>query len=722
MHGYEVLRKLADGSAAEVFLARNESSRDRVVLEVIRPELTTDSEVYGRFLDRAKERQQLSHPNLLRRAWTGCAKNGRLFVVTEPIAGEHLGSWLSAHGPLSPEEMVKLLLPVCDALEYLHARGLVHGNLRPSNVFLAGPSGNFSPKLLDTGLSLFRSSRAINLPKSMVLVEPEYLAPERVRGQRGNALSDVYGLGVLLYQSLTGRPPFQNDDPAETRRLHLETEPPPLPPSCSRLEPVILRCLHKVPAQRYPSAAAVRQALARCLPSALPLSLPAPPAATAAAAAEVRPPLEVVQPPTELGGHVAPPNWETVAGPGRVTIVSPADEQEAQTLVVGTPVGEVLGNYELLDLLGQGGMGRVFLAQHTKLGRKVAIKILRRELASDATQLQRFFQEAQAVNRVSHENIVEIYDFVEEKGGPVYCVMEPLTGQSLKDLAKKGPIPIRRLVHICRQVADALHAAHRVGVVHRDVKPDNIFLIEKNGKPDFVKVLDFGVAKLTAVAESVNSTRSGMVVGTPAYMAPEQALGDNIDHRADIYALATVLYTGLAGRHPFDATALGPLVAKLVTQPAPPLPGKSASGEVIPAGLRAVIERCLAKRPNDRLRTMAELSAALAPFDGEAFTTPAPRQPEQPPVLPRSRRRTPARGLAPRRVRRTLLRKRWMIAACLGLVLASAGAWFGIGWKRARDAAKPPDDGVSTVRTAEDVNAPPRARNNGRGASRSTDR
>ncbi len=188
MRGYEFLRKLADGSAAEVFLAREERSQSRVVIEVIRPELTSDAEIYGRFLDEAKERKTLTHPNLLRRVTSGCASDGRVFVVTEPIAGEHLGSVLVTNGPLPPGDAVRMLLPICDALDYLHGRGMVHGNLRPSNVFLCGTGSELVPKLLDTGLSLFRSKRSVRSPGSITLVEPEYLSPERARRAGQHAL------------------------------------------------------------------------------------------------------------------------------------------------------------------------------------------------------------------------------------------------------------------------------------------------------------------------------------------------------------------------------------------------------------------------------------------------------------------------------------------------------------------------------------------------------
>ncbi|MFZ5470072.1 MAG: protein kinase domain-containing protein [Myxococcota bacterium] len=660
MNGFEVLRKLADGSAAEVFLARDESSQNRVVLEVIRPELCTDMEVYGRFLDEAKERQTLAHPNLLRRQSTGCGKDGRLYAVTEPLDGEHLGSWLVANGPLSPSEMVRLTLPLCDALEYLHRKGLIHGHLRPSNVFLFGTRTHLVPKLHDTGLTLFRSTRSVMSPASIVLVEPEYLSPERIRGQRASALSDIYGMGVLMYEALTGRPPFTSADPAQTRRKHLEEEPSSLPASAERLSSIILRCLAKNPVRRFPSAAALRQAL------------------THHAGDSASPPVPLVRVKSRTATTAI--DEPTLA----VDVQPPPPPTEA--LVVGEPVGDIIGNYELLDVLGQGGMGRVFLARHVRLGRKVALKILKPELAGDPTQVARFFQEGQAVGRINHPHIVEFYDFVEEprsQGGRIYYVMEALVGKTLRDVVRQGPVRLPRAVRIVRQVAQALTAAHQVGVVHRDVKPDNIFLTEREGE-DFVKVLDFGVAKLRSSETFSGATQSGMVVGTPSYMAPEQALGEAVDPRADVYSLMSVLYSLLRGKPPFEASSLGALMAKLVTQPALPLPERSAAGDVIPLDLRALVACCLSKKPRQRVQTMAELAQLLAPFEA---APPAPLTREPP------RRRRPARRLF------------WIVWAMALAALAAAWATFQYFAERVR--SPPAAESHRVLNVPVEVDGPP---------------
>jgi hypothetical protein len=275
-------------------------------------------------------------------------------------------------------------------------------------------------------------------------------------------------------------------------------------------------------------------------------------------------------------------------------------------------VGSTLGNYQLERLLGEGSMGRVFQARHVRLGRQVALKVLKPEHARDSGFVQRFFQEARTVNQINHEHIVEIFDFVDEgEGGHVYCVMELLRGQSLTSLLQEEKLTLARIQRIIVQVCAALGAAHQVGVVHRDIKPDNLFIIHRAGQPDFVKVLDFGVAKLLTSEGNTTGTMDGTIIGTPAYMAPEQAAGLQVDPRSDVYAVGNILYELLSGKPPFQAPAFGQLVVQIITQPPPPLPPLLPSGEPLPRQLSELVMRCLAKEPEGRPQSLAEVTTAL---------------------------------------------------------------------------------------------------------------
>ena len=279
-------------------------------------------------------------------------------------------------------------------------------------------------------------------------------------------------------------------------------------------------------------------------------------------------------------------------------------------------IGTLLGNYRILELIGEGGMGRVYIAEHIKLGRRVAMKMLRPELASNAVTVARFFAEARAVNQISHENIVEITDFLEQPGGDNCIIMELLRGADLGRLIeRKGVLSLPRALDIAGQIANALATVHAAGIVHRDLKPDNIFLIERGGNPDFVKLVDFGVAKLTDPTGrrglAMHTTAAGQIIGTPEYMSPEQAGGQEVDHRTDIYALGVIFYEMVTGRLPFQAKNFGELLMKHMTASIE-LPEREPG---LPPGVQSardqLILALLAKDANDRPRSMRDVEQQI---------------------------------------------------------------------------------------------------------------
>src|SRR5687767_5382254 len=217
--------------------------------------------------------------------------------------------------------------------------------------------------------------------------------------------------------------------------------------------------------------------------------------------------------------------------------------------------GSILGSYVLRRLIGQGAIGRVYQAEHRTLGRQVALKVLRSEFAEKSVVVKRFFGEARAVNQIAHENIVEITDFVQHDDGTCYYIMELLEGETLQSrFERTGAIPQSELIRIALQITSALQAVHDQLIVHRDLKPDNVFLTTKGHNDSFVKVLDFGVAKLAR--GQTTTTVAGMLVGTPDYMSPEQAVGGEVDHRADIYSLGALLYEMSTGRKVFSGSTI----------------------------------------------------------------------------------------------------------------------------------------------------------------------
>ncbi|WP_428265120.1 protein kinase domain-containing protein [Haliangium sp.] len=285
-------------------------------------------------------------------------------------------------------------------------------------------------------------------------------------------------------------------------------------------------------------------------------------------------------------------------------------------------VGQFLGPYRIDSRLGEGGMGEVYRALHVELHRPVAIKTLRPEVAAQPDLVARFFAEAKAANLIRHENIIECTDLVANPGGTSYIVMELLEGRTLSDAIRdSGRIAPERAVFITAQVADALEAAHRKNIIHRDLKPDNVFLIRRLGTDDYVKVLDFGVARLQPDISQVKATQTGAVIGTPAYMSPEQCEGRRVTPAADIYALGIILFQMLTGQLPFDGPTLPMmLVAHLTTEP----PRVHSLAPDVPAALSAVVAQCLAKQPQDRPPSMAAMRTTLLEAVGMTGLLPAP--------------------------------------------------------------------------------------------------
>ena len=291
-------------------------------------------------------------------------------------------------------------------------------------------------------------------------------------------------------------------------------------------------------------------------------------------------------------------------------------------------IGQTLGQFRITGLLGEGGMGQVYRAEHVLIGRKAAIKVLAPEVASDKDVVSRFFNEARAVNDIRHPNIVEVTDFG-HFGTQPYIVMELLEGETLEErLVRAGALDPVAAAQIVAQIASAVGAAHEHGMVHRDLKPANIFLCQHPDYPDFVKVLDFGIAKLTATRDQVSGHRTacGAIIGTPAYMSPEQCLGDaNLDHRSDIYALGVVTYQMMTGQRPFEAEAAGRLIM-LHVQAKPPAP--CAINPALPPAVGAVILRALEKQREHRFARLREFRDALS---AAAARVPAARDAPHPP-------------------------------------------------------------------------------------------
>jgi serine/threonine-protein kinase len=279
---------------------------------------------------------------------------------------------------------------------------------------------------------------------------------------------------------------------------------------------------------------------------------------------------------------------------------------------IGTTLG---GKYRILRLLGEGGMGEVYQAEHVKLKRRVAVKVMRPGLSANPEAMERFVREAQAASAIGHPNIVDIQDIGEEPDGSCYLVMELLHGQPLDHLLAKsgGRLPVQRALGILLQILSALVATHKKNITHRDLKPENVFLATDARGREEVKLLDFGASKFSVKGEDrLRLTQTGAIIGTPMYLAPEQARGaKEVDHRVDIWGAGTVFYELVTGQPPYRADSYNELIGNILLNPIAPL--RSLAPEVS-RGLAAAIEKALKKDPEDRYQTAAKMIEALLPY------------------------------------------------------------------------------------------------------------
>src|SRR5690242_16672412 len=314
-------------------------------------------------------------------------------------------------------------------------------------------------------------------------------------------------------------------------------------------------------------------------------------------------------------------------------LVCPTDNTALIEDMSDPMLGRLLDNrYRLTRKIGEGGMGAIYQATHTEMGRTAAIKLLAPITSGRDEALARFKREAKMASRIDNPHAVTIYDFGEAENGLLFLAMEFIDGRPLSKLiAEHRMLPIDRVVHITNQVAEALSAAHALGIVHRDLKPDNVMITRKSGNSDYVKVLDFGIAKTVADDSSDHLTKTGFVLGTPVYMSPEQLLGERLDGRSDIYSLAIIVYEMLSGKLPFVGDNQQAVMMKRIT--GAPVPLRSIAPQISETVERVVMQG-LAREPDDRVADVLEFAEALdsAAHGGTGLLGKGPTRPisEQP--------------------------------------------------------------------------------------------
>jgi len=389
---------------------------------------------------------------------------------------------------------------------------------------------------------------------------------------------------------------------------------------------------------------------------------------------------------------------------------------DGQTLRSAGPASDLVGQvvadrYHVVKKLGEGGMGQVYLAEHVKMGRRSAIKVMNPSMVHDPDAVARFNREASNASRITHPNVCAIYDFGETPDGLIYLAMEFIEGEPLTDLIEReGALPVTRAAAIFLQTADALQAAHDLGIVHRDLKPDNIMLSRRKGGGDTVKVVDFGIAKAVGGDEAGQKvTKTGLVVGTPEFMSPEQLSGDTLDGRSDLYSLALVLYRMLTGKLPFEATSVQETMIKRLTDE-PTTLADARPDLSFPPGLQPVLDTALARTPTERYQSVAKFAADVAAVTGRPTASAVPHTRSMGDTEGKTQLLDTTAGGATQRIsaqQAAPAKKRSLIPAVAGVVviLAGGGAWVALnaGNKPSPPLAAPTNPADTTKHVAHDT-------------------
>ncbi|XXY45169.1 protein kinase [Sorangium sp. So ce269] len=619
---YEILSLLRESRIAVIYEGRQIASEQPVVLKILRLSRNDDpadvARRYGpRLLREMRRCARLRHPGIVQPIDAGQTDEGQLYAVFERVPGQSLAELLSAQGALEPEEARRLMRQVLDALACAHRQGVVHGDLRPAHVMVVPSEAQRTALVLGFGFSAVAPAARAGLEERAVsgreLVGSQaYLAPEQRRGFPPMARSDLYAWGLIFLECLTGRRSGRGGSPGGADLHGLSHEPARLPPALLEhpLGAILREATIEDVAARTATADGLLRELDACDAHELRREDLVTPDAPATGAARA---------PGERADSAAPPLEKAAALP-------PAEPAKH---AMPLEAGDVIKHYEIIRKLGQGGMGVVYLARDTRLGRLVAIKLL---LSYTGHSIERFLDEARATARCRHENIVVIHEVDEIHGCP-YLVLEYIKGRTLREWMTQrerpgalgstaastppGPPSPRQVIELMIPVVRALLSAHEAGIVHRDLKPENIRLDDAG----VIKVLDFGLAKQidagvvstfasapAALPGDAGQHRKSGVVGTPHYMAPEQLLGRDIDGRTDLWAVGIILYELLTGAHPlepFSRARLSDIVAFDV-----PMPSVSERRPDIGA-LGAITDRCLKKRKEERIGSARELLAEL---------------------------------------------------------------------------------------------------------------
>jgi serine/threonine protein kinase len=632
---YEILALVHSDDRGQVYRARDTRLGRIVAIKLLPVPISRKPGVLEEFEREARVISSLDHPNICRLYDVGC-REGCDYLVMEFLEGENLAVRLT-RGPLQVDEILRSASEICGALESAHNRGFFHRDLKTSTIMLTRNGA----KLLDFGLA--KIARGVARSEMKLVGTPFYFAPEQISGFGPvDACCNIFSFGAIFYEMATGVSPF----PAVEMRSFLiavvGTDPvPPVqlnPQIPDDLQRIIHKCLEKERHKRYQSATETLSDLKR-LRTSMEFSTSSRLRSTNHYSAATSPPLiSSSLPATPVPPDPIPqisaafPTLKDVPqlGPLRrsarrlenwgrsifqLSRNSPEPtvnhERERRSKKEKLAGGAQLGPYQIVSLLGAGGMGEVYSARDSRMGRIVAIKVLRSFLTQDPAAKERFEREARVVSALNHPNICHLYD-VGHQAGTDFLVMEYLHGETLAARLKQGALPVSEVLRYGIQITDALDDAHKRGVIHRDIEPANIFLLPGNE----CKILDFGLAKLEIAMSADSPTASspdaltvwGVAIGTACYMSPEQARGERIDSRTDIFSVGATLFEMATGKCAFGGKTLALVFKAILDETVPSLCQVEPS---LPKNLDDIVRKALCKDREKRYQSAAEMQQDL---------------------------------------------------------------------------------------------------------------
>ncbi len=613
-----LLKLLARGGMGDVYLAATtgiEGAERPIVVKTVRRDHIHDGSFLARFLDEARVQSQLNHPGVAQVLEASTDDNGEPYTVVEYVEGRSLAEVrhraVQVGARVGWPEACALAIEMGQALSHVHERagadgtplGIVHRDLSPQNV-MVGYAGEV--KLIDFGTARGHNRRCHTVA-GVVFAKPGYVAPEVARQQVGDGRIDVYAIGVMLWELCAGKRLLTGE--AQTHLEEVAAARFDIPRLATtrgvphELDVIIQKLCANDPDDRYTSASHAATDLARVLAQA-PASKSGERSVRARIAVLMKTlwPHEPARSRAEFGRLLKQARdlrkeRETPPASG-VMEIHAAQMTQDPSILAGTP-------YRLLKKIGEGASGEVFEAEHAELGRRYALKVLTSAHAAAHDAVDRFRREARAVAKLSHPNLVQLHDFGKSTDGRVFLAMELLSGKTLDVYAASG-LGWREAARLGLQVTCALEAAHGAGVVHRDLKPQNLFLTTDG----VLKLLDFGVAMAVAETGTEHKQKGFAVFGTPEYMAPEQVAGENVDARCDLYALGCVLYELVTGTRPFEGSPVVVMGKQL--RETPERPRCRAPQAVIPDDVEALILKALSKAKEDRFESALAMREALA--------------------------------------------------------------------------------------------------------------